>query len=145
MPRWKFANRSLVAAAERAGTGAGADGSGGDRARHQVRLRNPLGQAGRVVPPVAGELAAAAACQPWSDGVAQATSLTSGVPVPFSGWLADQPLATPLRPRRNQSDSTASKIGSLFSVPVAPAGGITTSEPGPSRLDELAERPKLHG
>src|SRR5262249_43771357 len=61
-------------------------------------------------------------------------------PAGLGTWLdtgADQ--SEPSRPRRNQSDSTDSKIGSLFSSPVLAAGGTTT--PGAPPLPGAAPCP----
>ena len=76
-PRWKLAKRSLVADADRAGTGASLAGAAvpGTRLACGTRFGSPA----IVVPPVAGELAAAAASQPSS--AADAAHVTSG-----SGW-----------------------------------------------------------
>jgi len=75
------------------------------------------GRPATVVPLELGATAASATFQPSSAGEVQL----------FVG--ADSPapaMSTDGRPRRNQSDSTALKIGSLFSSPSDAAGGMMT-------------------
>src|SRR5450755_2780051 len=129
IPRWKFAKRSLVAAAERAGAGA-ATGSDpavpGTRFAFGTRFGRPAG----VMPLEDGVLATSAARQPSSAGEVQVAAFSSSCPGP----------ATACRPRRNQSDSTDSKIGSLLSSLREALGGTTTppctDEPGDQPIDE---------
>ena len=93
----------------------------------RLALGTRLGRPDRVTPPDAGLLTASAARQPSS--AAEATqppvSLLSGAAAPE---FARSALC---RPRRNQSDSTDSKIGSLLPWPAGPAGGTTTSRLAP--------------
>src|SRR5450432_598150 len=129
IPRWKFAKRSLVAAAERAGAGT-ATGSDpavpGTRFAFGTRFGRPAG----VRPLEEGVLATSAARQPSSAGEVQVLAFSSSCPGP----------ATACRPRRNQSDSTDSKIGSLLSSFREALGGTTTppctDEPGDQPIDE---------
>src|ERR1022692_3478481 len=129
VPRWKFAKRSLVAAAERAGTGtaAGSDPAvPGTRFAFGTRFGSPAG----VRPLDDGALATSAARRPSSTGEVQVSAFSSSCPGP----------ATACRPRRNQSDSTDSKIGSLLSSFREALGGTTTppctDEPGDQPIDE---------
>src|SRR6266704_5767671 len=127
-PRWKLAKRSLVAAAERAGAGAAA-GSSPAVPGTRFALGTRFGRPADVTPPDEGALTASAARQPSSAGELQLSAFSSSCPGP----------ATACRPRRNQSDSTDSKIGSRFSFPTDVAGGTTTppcaDEPGVQPLD----------
>src|SRR5580700_2223536 len=117
-PRWKLAKRSRVAAADLDGVVAGDDpatepAAPGTRFACGTRFGSPAD----VTPADDGALTASAARQPSSAGeVAQ--------PLLGSGSWAD--LLTAGRPRRNQSDSTASNIGSRCSSPFPSAGGMIT-------------------
>ena len=74
------------------------------------------------MPPETGACATSAASQPASAGEVQSlvvVVLTAPVPA-LAGW------SVPCRPRRNQSDSTDSNIGSLFSSPRLAGGGTIT-------------------
>src|ERR1022692_4866076 len=136
IPRWKFAKRSLVAAAERAGAGT-ATGSDpavpGTRFAFGTRFGRPAG----VRPLEDGVLATSAARQPSSAGEVQVLAFSSSCPGP----------ATACRPRRNQSDSTDSKIGSLLSSFREALGGTTTplctDEPGDQPIDERLSPARL--
>ena len=75
------------------------------------------GSPATVVPPELGATAASATFQPSSAGDVQLFAGAESLPLLTS---------TDGRPRRNQSDSTASKIGSLFSSASEAAGGIMT-------------------
>src|SRR6266568_2866769 len=127
-PRWKLANRSLVAAAERAGAGAAA-GSSPAVPGTRFALGTRFGRPAVVTPPDEGALTTSAARQPSSAGELQLSDFPSPWPAP----------ATACRPRRNQSDSTDSKMGSRFSFPTDAAGGTTTppcaDEPGVQPLE----------
>src|SRR5215831_4384972 len=116
MPCWKLARRSLVCAADRGSAAAAAAPTApGTRFAFGTRLGRPAW----VVPEDTGACATSAARHPSSAGEDQ--------PAGLGAWLdtgAGQ--SEPSRPRRNQSDSTDSKIGSLFSSPVLAAGGTTT-------------------
>src|SRR6266699_4128591 len=129
MPCWKPAMRSLVCAADRGEAGAAAALTPpGTRFAFGTRLGRPA----RVVPEDTGACATSAACHPSSAGEDQ--------PAELDTWLAtgaDQ--SEPSRPRRNQSDSTDSKIGSLFSSPMLVAGGTIT--PGASPWPGAAPLP----
>src|SRR5690348_6269482 len=81
-----------------------------------------LGSPAKVVPPDVGAAAASAARQPSSPADAQ---LGRSAPAPVLSLPFRQSIDG--RPRRNQSDSTASKIGSLFSSLSDTAGGTITS------------------
>src|SRR6266568_1932421 len=81
-----------------------------------------FGSPAEVSPPEDGVLTASAARQPSSAGEAQ--------PLPTSASWPDRP--TDCRPRRNQSDSTASKMGSRLSSPRL-SGMITPREEFPSQ------------
>src|SRR5215472_15780437 len=120
IPRCRLANLSLVAAADRVGA---ATGAGASLAVPGIRLAwgTRLGSPATVVPPEAGATATSAARQPSSDGDDQPPLATR------SPWTLGH--STVGLPRRNQSDSTASKIGSLFSSP-SDAGGGTITPPG---------------
>src|SRR5690348_17896642 len=88
-----------------------------------------LGRPARVVPEVTGACATSAACHPASAGDDQpaeaGTGATAG-PGTAPGTVAFQ--SVPRRPRRNQSDSTDSKIGSRFSSPTVAGGGTITPD-----------------
>ncbi len=124
-------NRSLTASAERAGgraDGRSAAAVPGTRLARGIRFGKPA----CVVPPATGSFAAAAARQPSSAGDIQFTPAEELARPPSLGGLL--PVCARLRglPRRNQSDSTASKIGSLPASPAFAAGGtITGSAPAP--------------
>src|SRR5262249_14774944 len=107
-PRWKLARRSLVCAAERDGAGdAGEVPPPGTRFAWGTRLGNPA----TVVPPETGACATSAASQPTSAGELQSPVVVVLTAPALTGW------SVPCLPRRNQSDSTDSKMGSLFSSP----------------------------
>src|SRR6266480_1587137 len=97
-----------------------------------------LGRPARVVPEVTGAWATSAACHPASAGDDQpaeaGTGATAG-PDAAPGTVAAQ--SAPCRPRRNQSDSTDSKIGSRFSSPAIDGGGTITPD-GVTVLSPLA-------
>src|SRR5690348_18412661 len=127
MPCWKLAMRSLVCAADRgaaAGTGE-APALPGTRLAIGTRLGRPAG----VVPEDTGACATPAACHPSSAGEDQPAG-------PGASLDTGAGQSAPSRPRRNQSDSTDSKIGSLFSSPMLGAGGTVTlgvaPPPGPA-------------
>jgi hypothetical protein len=121
IPRWRLAKRSLVAAADRAGAGGGASAVAVAVPGMRFAWGTRRGRPATVVPPEAGATATSAARQPSSPGEAQLV-LTG-----CSGWAAEPAgHSTEGRPRRNQSDSTASKIGSLFSSPSDAGGGTIT-------------------
>src|SRR5215468_1315487 len=123
MPCWKLAMRSLVCAAVRAGAAAGAAALTPPGTRFAIGTR--LGRPARVVPEDTGACATSAACHPSSAGEDQ--------PAELGTWLgAGAAQSEPSRPRRNQSDSTDSKMGNLFSSPMPAAGGTIT--PGTSPL-----------
>src|SRR5262245_31292543 len=114
MPRWKLASRSLACAADLADAGAAdaavsAPTAPGTRFARGTRLGNP----DSVIPPDVGTCAASAARQPSSAGEVQPPVLATLV------TCCPARLA-PCLPRRNQSDSTDSKMGSRCSSP-APA------------------------
>src|SRR6185437_6628657 len=116
MPRWKLASRSLACVADLAGAGADIDVAAasaptapGTRFARGTRLGSP----DSVTPPDVGTCAASAARQPSSAGEVQ--------PPLVLATLATWPARlAPCLPRRNQSDSTDSKMGSQCSSP-APA------------------------
>jgi hypothetical protein len=81
-------------------------------------LGTRLGKPATVVPPELGATAASATFQPSSTGDDQALVGARSV------WSLEESRAG--RPRRNQSDSTASKIGSLLSSSTDAAGGMIT-------------------
>src|SRR5215470_18294584 len=123
MPCWKLAMRSLVCAAVRAGAAAGAAALTPPGTRFAIGTR--LGRPARVVPEDTGACATSAACHPSSAGEDQ--------PAELGTWLGTGGgQSPPSRPRRNQSDSTDSKMGSRFSSPMLAAGGTIT--PGVSPL-----------
>src|SRR5690349_142698 len=122
MACWKLAMRSLVCAADRGGAGA-AEAPALPGTRFAIGTR--LGRPARVVPEDTGACATPAACHPSSAGEDQ--------PAGPGTWLGTgSGQSEPSRPRRNQSDSTDSKIGSRFSSPMLGAGGTIT--PGASPL-----------
>src|SRR4029077_20187383 len=147
-PCWKLVRRCLVWAADR---GAGAVAVGvvtppGTRFAFGTRLGRPA----RVVPEVTGACATSAACHPASAGDDQpaeaGTGATAG-PGTVPDTVAVQ--SAPCRPRRNQSDSTDSKIGSRFSSPTIAGGGtitpdgVTAPSPFAPGAVPLAPRPPL--
>src|SRR2546421_9463793 len=111
MPRWKLASRSLAFVADLAGAGAAVSTPTvpGTRFARGTRLGNP----DSVTPPDVGTCAASAARQPSSAGEVQP-------PLLLATLFTCVARLTPCLPRRNQSDSTDSKIGSRCSSP-APA------------------------
>src|SRR5580704_3046726 len=116
IPCWKLDSRCLVCEADRPGTG-GACTPGPAPPGTRFALGTRLGSPASVVSANTGARTASAACHPASAGDDQTVSATSGGE---SGRLTGWP------PRRNQSDSTDSKIGRRFSVPVLSAGGRIT-------------------
>src|SRR5215813_7004460 len=116
MPRWKLASRSLACEAVLAGVGAAdvaaesAPTAPGTRFARGTRLGSP----DSVTPPDVGTCAASAARQPSSAGEVQPPLLVLATLFTCPARLA------PCLPRRNQSDSTDSKMGSRCSSP-APA------------------------
>src|SRR5260370_40571578 len=114
---------SLVCAADRAGAGADAAGAPtppGTRFAFGTRLGRPA----RVVPEDTGACPTSAACHPSSAGDDQ--------PAELGSWLgagADQ--SPPSLPRRNQSDSTDSKMASRLSSTAQAGGGTITPGPAP--------------
>src|SRR5713226_10597388 len=113
MPCWKLAMRSLVCAADRDGAGADAAEAPtppGTRFAFGTRLGRPA----RVVPEVTGACATSAACHPASAGDDQPAEAGTGA---TAGLDTVAVQSAPCRPRRNQSDSTDSKMGSRFSSP----------------------------
>src|SRR5215467_2858193 len=115
MPRWKLASRSLACEADLAGAGAAAVAAAsaptvpGTRFARGTRLGNP----DSVTPPDVGTCAASAARQPSSAGEVQP-------PLVLTTLCTCPARLAPCLPRRNQSDSTDSKMGSRCSSP-APA------------------------
>src|SRR5262249_56060618 len=79
------------------------------------------GSRGRGVPPEPGACATSAASQPASAGELQSPAVVVLTAPALTGW------SVPCLPRRNQSDSTDSKMGSLFSSPRLAGGGTMTS------------------
>src|ERR1700722_14032243 len=116
IPCWKLDSRCLVCEADRPGTG-GACATGPAPPGTRFALGTRLGSPAPVVSANTGARTASAACHPASAGDDQPVSATSGGE---SGRLTGWP------PRRNQSDSTDSKMGRRFSVPVLSAGGRIT-------------------
>src|SRR5690242_450940 len=137
MPCWKLVMRSLVCAADRGEAGAAeAPTPPGTRFAFGTRLGRPA----RVVPEDTGACATSAACHPSSAGEDQ--------PAEPDTWLdtgAGQ--SEPSRPRRNQSDSTDSKMGSRFCSPGLAGGGTTTpgASPWPGAAPLLYGTPLLCG
>src|SRR5215468_1585840 len=122
MPRWKLASRSLACAADLADAGdaaVSAPTAPGTRFARGTLLGSP----DSVTPPDVGTCAASAARQPSSAGDVQPPLLLVLLAV-----VATCPARlAPCRPRRNQSDSTDSKMGSRCSSPAPAAGGTTTA------------------
>src|SRR5262249_38529832 len=116
IPRWKLASRSLACVAYLAGDGA-ADAAVSTPTVPGTRfaLGTRLGSPDSVTPPDVGTCAASAARQPSSAGEVQPPLLL----VLATLFTCPARLA-PCLPRRNQSDSTDSKMGSRCSSP-APA------------------------
>src|SRR5215470_16496547 len=115
MPRWKLASRSLACAADLADAGAAdaavsAPTAPGTRFARGTRLGSP----DSVTPPDVGTCAASAARQPSSAGEVQPPLVLLATLFTCPARLA------PCLPRRNQSDSTDSNMGSRCSSP-APA------------------------
>src|SRR6266487_2950365 len=112
MPRWKLASRSLAFVADLAGAGAAVSTPTvpGTRFARGTLLGSP----DSVTPPDVGTCAASAARQPSSAGDVQ---------LPLATLFTCPAQLAPCLPRRNQSDSTDSKIGSRCSSPALPAGG----------------------
>src|SRR6185437_4886017 len=96
IPRCKLANLSLVAAADRTGTGTGAGTSAVPGIRFACGTR--LGKPATVVPPDAGATATSAARQPSSEGDDQLRLLVATRSLLALGHSTDG------LPRRNQSD-----------------------------------------
>jgi len=124
MPRWKLARRSCACAADRAGTGGGGAADAlltvpGTRFACGTRTGSPAA----VVPPDTGDCATSAARQPSSAGDDQVSAGAAEV----STGSAAPGRSAPCLLRRNQSDSTDSKIGSRFSSAAFGAGGMITS------------------
>src|SRR6266480_828051 len=109
MPRWKLASRSLAFVADLAGAGAAVSTPTVPGTR--FALGTLLGSPDSVTPPDVGTCAASAARQPSSAGDVQ---------LPLATLFTCPARLAPCLPRRNQSDSTDSKIGSRCSSP-APA------------------------
>src|SRR5262249_14272504 len=119
MPRWKLARRSLVCAADRAGAGVAPPLTPpGTRFALGTRLGRPTA----VVPPETGAGATSPASQPPAPGEGQSSVVV--LTAPAAPALAGG--SVPCRPQRNQSDSTDSNIGSLFSSPRLAGGGTIT-------------------
>src|SRR5258708_37385231 len=127
-PRCRLANLSLVAAADRTGAGV-ADSVAVPGIRFALGTR--LGKPATVVPPEVGATAASATFQPSSAGEVQLAADVRRLEMPDT--------SSDGRPRRNQSDSTASKIGSLFSSASDAAGG-TITPPLPDACAESSGR-----
>jgi mucin-6/19 len=145
MPRWKLARRSCARVADR--PGAGGEGAvavlltvPGTRFAFGTRTGSPAA----VVPPDTGACATSAARQPSSAGEDQvsagvpavsagAAAVSAGVPAVSAGAAAvsaGTPVADRSAPcllRRNQSDSTDSKIGSRLSSAALGTSGVITS------------------
>src|SRR5690349_13030994 len=126
MPRWKLASRSLACAADLPGVGAAAVAAAsaptvpGTRFARGTRLGNP----DSVTPPDVGTCAASAARQPSSAGEVQPPA-----PAVLATLFTCPARLAPCLPRRNQSDSTDSKMGSRCSspAPVLAVGGTMIS------------------
>src|SRR6516164_6641122 len=139
MPCWKLASRCLTCSAVRDAVSAGATVVTPPGTRFALGTR--LGRPELVVPEDTGASATSAACQPASAGDNQPAEPGTG-----PGTVAVQ--SVPVRPRRNQSDSTDSKIGSRFSSGTVAGGGTITpggaaaaspftAAPAPSALGPL--------
>src|SRR5262245_36365813 len=114
MPRWKLVSRSLACAADLAGVGADVAAASAPTAPGTRLARGTrLGRPDSVTPPDVGTCAASAARQPSSAGEVQPPLLVATL-------LICPARLAPCLPRRNQSDSTDSKMGSRCSSP-APA------------------------
>src|SRR5262245_12027883 len=114
MPRWKLVSRSLACAADLAGVGADVAAASAPTAPGTRLARGTrLGRPDSVTPPDVGTCAASAARQPSSAGEDQP-------PVLLATLFTCPARLAPCLPRRNQSDSTDSKMGSRCSSP-APA------------------------
>ena len=85
------------------------------------------GRPDRVTPPEAGLLTASAARQPSSAAEAVQPARVVAPCWPSRCGSPEFGRSALCRPRRNQSDSTDSKIGSRLPWPRGPAGGTTTS------------------
>jgi len=138
MPRWKLARRSCACAADRAGAGGGGAVAAlltvpGTRFAFGTRTGSPAA----VVPPDTGEFATSAARQPSSAGDDQvsADAAEASMVAAVAGRSA------PCLLRRNQSDSTDSKIGSLFSSAALGVGGMITSADSSLASDGSAASP----
>src|SRR6266516_8017971 len=112
MPRWKLASRSLACVADLAAAGAAVSTPTAPGTR--FARGTLLGSPDSVTPPDVGTCAASAARQPSSAGDVQ---------LPLATLFTCPAQLAPCLPRRNQSDSTDSKIGSRCSSPALPAGG----------------------
>src|SRR6185312_2550922 len=117
IPCWKLARRCLVCSADLAVSESGAAASGPTPPGTRFWFGTRLGRPAPVNPADTGACATSAARHPSSDGDDQLAEAGSGAG-------ADRPIER--LPRRNQSDSTASKMGSRFSGPVTAAGGTIT-------------------
>src|ERR1700759_195196 len=137
-PRWKLASLLRTSSAEREGpppllSGAAAPGSPTDPGTRFARGTR-RGSPAWVVEPVVGAATVSAARQPSSAGECQAGS--SAVPV-AAVWVVAW--VVPLR--RNQSDSSESKIGSRWSCPLS--GGAGTRTPLSAPLGRCPRPPPL--
>src|SRR5580700_4150161 len=131
MPRWKLDIRLRIVSAERAGGALSVSSpplppptDPGTRLALGVRFGSPA----VVVSSDAGSAATRAARYPSSAGELQVCPAAAGA----AGAAAELELSETLPLRRNQSDSSESKIGSRWSGAAPPAGGIVTwlpSEP----------------
>src|SRR5260370_33803493 len=117
-PRWKLARRSLVCAADLDGAG-GAGEVPPTPPGTRFALGTRLGSPTAVVPPETGACATSAASQPASAGEGQSPE-TAPLAARATGRSA------PCPPRRNQSDSTDSEVGSRLASPQGTAGRTIT-------------------
>jgi len=127
MPRWKAARRSCAWAADRAGTGGGGAAAALTVPGTRFALGTRTGSPAAVVPADTGACATSAACHPASAGDDQVS-----VGAAVAGRSA------PCLLRRNQSDSTDSKIGSRVSSAALGTGGTITSGRGSPAGDGTA-------
>src|ERR1700761_8541772 len=129
-PRWKLASLLRTSSAERAGAAlvfslAAAEGSPTDPGTRFARGTR-RGRPAEVVVPVVGAATDSAARQPSSAGERHSGWAAWAVwaPVPLA---TDGVAAWVESPRRNQSDSRESKIGSRCSCPFSGGAGTPTS------------------
>ena len=138
-PRWKLVIRCLVAAAERTRSGPSSCALSAAEPGTKFACGTRLGRPAAVTPADVGDSAASAARQPSSTGELQPVAISSSM----SSSVWDAPMCC--LPRRNQSDSTDSKMGSRCSPTEAAGGTITSSGVAPPGTRAADREPSPNG